>query len=106
MESDWNVGGRTVFLDGQGNGMLSTIKTMSAPHEISFEHYGEIVKGVEDTTSERVKSYAGALETYRLKEENGVTKLNVDVDIDEKYEDTMNNGFNKGLETLKALSER
>ena len=25
MESDWKVGGRTLFLDGKGNGMVSTI---------------------------------------------------------------------------------
>ncbi|WP_448635012.1 SRPBCC domain-containing protein [Pedobacter panaciterrae] len=60
VESDWKVGGKTLFLDGKGNGMVSTIKIKNEPYHIVFEHLGEVIDGKEDTTSERVKSWAGS----------------------------------------------
>lgn len=106
MESDWKEGGRTRFLDGKGNGMVSTIRRIQAPEELVFEHLGSIENGVEDTTSDAIKEWAGALERYYLKEEGGVTTLEVSVDVDPKYKEMMDNGFNKGLETVKTLAEK
>ncbi|WP_018631180.1 SRPBCC family protein [Niabella aurantiaca] len=106
MESDWKVQGRTLFLDGQGNGMISTIRSMQAPEELIFEHLGSVVNGVEDTTSDAVKEWAGALEQYYLKEEAGVTILEARVDTDPKFKEMMDNGFTKGFETVKALAEK
>lgn len=106
MESDWKVQGRTRFLDGQGNGMVSTIRSMHAPEELVFEHLGSIENGVEDITSEAVKEWAGALERYYLKQEEGVTTLEVLVDTDPKYKEMMDNGFIKGFETVKTLAEK
>jgi len=106
IESDWEVQGRTRFLDGAGNGMISTIHSIQAPEVLIFEHLGSIENGVEDTTSEAVKEWAGAQERYYLKEEGGGTTLEVIVDTDPKYKEMMDNGFNKGLETVKALAEK
>ena len=106
MQSDWQVGGRTLFLDGNGNGMVSTIKSENEPHEMVFEHLGEIIDGKEDTTSERVKSWAGALEEYYLSESNGVTTLKASVQTGEEWAEMMSNGFTKGLEVVKNLSEQ
>ncbi|WP_300598459.1 SRPBCC domain-containing protein [Niabella sp.] len=106
MESDWKVQGRTRFLDGKGNGMISTIRSIRAPEELVFEHLGSIENGVEDTTSDAVKEWAGALEQYHLREVDGITTLEVQVDTDPKYKEMMDNGFTKGLETVKALAEK
>lgn len=106
METDWQIGGKTLFVDGEGNGMLSTIRSKKEPEEIVFEHYGEVMKGVEDTTSDRVKAYAGAKEKYFLTEDNGVTKVKVELDTTEEYEKMMTDGFEKGLQILKELSEK
>lgn len=106
MQSDWKVGGRTVFGDGKGNGMLSTIKTKQEPYDMVFEHLGEIIDGKEDTTSEKVKSWAGSLEEYHLSENNGITTLKASVQAAEEWEEMMNNGFTKGLEEVKKLSEQ
>lgn len=105
VQSDWKVGGRTLFVDGKGNGMLSTIKIKKEPCDIVFEHLGEIIDGKEDTTSDKVKSWAGSLEEYHLFEENGTTKLKASVQIAEEWTEMMNNGFTKGLEEVKRLSE-
>lgn len=106
MQSDWKVGGKTLFLDGNGNGMVSTIKTKNEPYDVVFEHRGEIAGGVEDTTSEKVKSWAGSLEEYHLSENNGITTLEASVQTGEEWEAMMNNGFTKGLEEVKKLSEQ
>jgi len=106
MQSDWKVGGKTLFLDTKGNGMVSTIKTRNEPHEIVFEHLGEVMEGKEDTSSEKVKSWAGSLEEYHLSENNGITTLKASVQTGEEWEEMMNNGFTKGLEIVKKLSEQ
>ncbi|MDR6944462.1 SRPBCC family protein [Mucilaginibacter pocheonensis] len=106
MQSDWKVGGKTLFIDNKGSGMVSTIKTMNEPHQIVFEHLGMVIDGKEDTTSEEVKSWAGSLEEYHLSESDDITTLKVAVQAAKEWEEMMNNGFTKGLETVKQLSEQ
>ncbi len=106
MESDWQVGGKTLFLDAERNGMLSTIKKLESPGLVEFSHYGELNKGVEDTTSERVKSYAGAIERYELLPDKEGTLLKVLVQTTDEYEQMMNEGFDKSLQVLKELAEQ
>ncbi|WP_114790900.1 SRPBCC domain-containing protein [Niabella yanshanensis] len=105
MESDWQVGGKTLFLDAERNGMLSTIKTLESPRLVEFSHYGELNKGVEDTTSDRVRSYAGAVERYELLPDEKGTLLKVLVQTNDEYEQMMNDGFTKSLQELKELAE-
>ncbi|SKB48068.1 SRPBCC family protein [Daejeonella lutea] len=106
MTSDWQVGGRTIFSDKEGNGMISTIKSMNEPTDVVFQHLGEIIKGVEDTTSEKVLNWAGSLESYHLTENNGTTTLTVQVETLKEWEKMMTDGFGKGLEIVKEISER
>ena len=106
MQSDWEVGGKTLFLDSSGSGMVSTIKTIDEPYELVFEHLGEVVDGKEDTTSEEVKAWAGSLEEYYLTEWNGVTTPRAAVQTPDEGEDIMANGFTKGLEEVKRLAEQ
>ena len=106
MQSDWEVGGRTLFVDGNGNGMISTIISKDEPNAMVFKHLGMIKDGKEDTTSEEVKSWAGSLEEYHLSESNGTTTLLTSVQIEEEWEEMMNNGFTQGLEVVRKLSEQ
>lgn len=106
MQTDWQVGGKTIFSDGSGNGMVSTIHSKREPYDIVFKHLGEIRDGVEDTTSEKVKSWAGTLEEYHLSEQNGITTLTASVQTGGDFETMMTNGFTKGLEEVKRLSEQ
>lgn len=105
IESDWQVGGRTVFLDDKGNGMISTIESINPPFEVIFKHLGMIQDGVEDLTSDKVKSWSGGLESYQLSEQNGITNLKVSAAMDEAYAEMMTEAFDKGLQTVKELSE-
>ena len=106
IRSDWQVGGKTFFLDGKGNGMISTIESKKEPYEMVFKHLGEMINGVEDTSSDKVKAWAGALEEYQLSENNGITTLTVSIQTDEAWEKMLTNGFTKGLEEVKKLAEQ
>ncbi|MDD2314562.1 MAG: SRPBCC domain-containing protein [Proteiniphilum sp.] len=99
-ESDWQIGGKTLFLGPDGNGMFATITKLEKPYEVIFLHKGEIWDGVEK------ESFAqGAFEKYLLTESNGSTTLTVSVDVDEQYEDHMDEGFSKGLDEVKRIAE-
>lgn len=106
MKSDWKVGGKTLFLDNKGNGMVSTIRAKNEPYEMVFEHLGEVTDGTEDTISEKVTGWAGSLEEYHLSENSGVTTLRASVEAAEEWEGMMNKGFTEGLEIVKKLSEQ
>lgn len=106
METDWKIGGTTRFLDGEGNGMLTTIKELNPPYKIVFSHIGQILNGKEDTTSDEVKAFAGALEKYTLSDNKGETRLIITVEVFEKYADMMIYGFTKGMEEVKKHAEQ
>jgi hypothetical protein len=106
MVTDWQIGGKTYFTDSsKKNGMVSTIERMEEPKHLIFKHLGEMVDGVEDMDSEKVKAWNGSLEAYYLEENNGKTMLKVEVDSNDEFKEMFDNGFKKGLEVIKNLSE-
>lgn len=105
MKSDWKVGGKAVFLDPEGNGMIATITRLQPPYHVHFSHQGQMIKGVEDTTSKEVKAFNGALEKYDLREEDGGTHLDMSVEVFEDFEKIMTDGFSKGIAEVKRLAE-
>lgn len=104
-ETDWKQGSKVLFLDGEGMGMVSRVAENRPNEYMSFEHLGEVRDGVEDTTSERVKQWAGAHENYTLKKVNGKTELIIDMDINDEYKDMFAQMWSKALENVKKLSE-
>ena len=107
MVTDWQVGGKTYFTDSsKKNGMVSTIDKIEENKYLVFKHLGEIKDGVEDTESEKVKVWSGGKEAYYLEENNGKITLKVEVDSDDSFKDMFDNGFKKGLEIIKELSEK
>ena len=104
-ETDWKEGSKVLFLDGNGRGMVSRIEKNKPYEYMSIEHLGEINNGVEDTTSEKVKDWAGAHENYTLKKVNGKTELSVDMDINDEFKDMFAKIWPVALENVKKLSE-
>lgn len=106
MKSDWKVGGKTYFVNQEGEGMVSTIDSLEEPDQIIFKHLGMVDKnGVEDTESMEIKQWSGCFEKYILIDYDGKTKLHTEVQVEKNWEEHMNNGFNKGLEVVKNLAE-
>lgn len=85
--TDWKEGSKVLFLSPEGDGMVSTIAA-NRPYEfMSFKHLGTVQNGVEDLDSPETRAWAGALENYTLKEQDGMTKLSIETDITEEYGD-------------------
>ncbi len=103
--TDWQEGSKVLFVSGGGDGMVSRIAEKRPNEFMSFEHVGMIKNNVEDTESEEVKQWAGARESYTLREEKGETRLSIDMDITDDFKDYMVNTWPKALDQVKELSE-
>lgn len=104
-ETDWQKGSKAKFLSPGGDGMVSRIAENIPNEFLSIEHLGMIHKGVEDTTSDEVKAWAGAKENYTLKEKDGGTEITVDMDSDENYSKMFSEMWPNALKKVKELSE-
>jgi hypothetical protein len=105
-ETDWKKGSKVLFLDNKGRGMVSVIAEKIPNQFMSFKHLGEVKDGVEDTSSERVSQWAGALENYSLKTVNGKTELTVDMNITDEFMDYFLNTWPRALDKVKELAEK
>ena len=107
-KGNWNKGSKILFLaPGEKGemGMVSRIKDNIPFQFISIEHLGFVLEGKEDTSSDAVKSWAGALENYTFKEKSGKTEVTVDIDVNDEYKDMFNDMWPKALQKLKELAE-
>ncbi|BAV05285.1 Activator of Hsp90 ATPase homolog 1-like protein [Filimonas lacunae] len=104
-ETDWKKGSKVLFLDAKGDGMIAQIVESIASEYMSIEHKGEIINGVEDTESERVKQWAGAQENYTLQSEGSDTRLLIEMDIAPEFAAMFNEKWPQALAKLKELAE-
>jgi hypothetical protein len=110
VKGDWNKGSKILFVGtdpetGQEGGMVSRVAENKPNEFVSIEHLGIIQNGVEDTTSEEAKKWTPAFENYTLKEENGMTELQIDVDTADELAGEFEKAWPVALEKLKELSE-
>ncbi len=102
---NWKEGSKVLFLDPKDSGMVSTIVKNKPNEFMSFKHLGEVKNGVEDTSSDKVKGWAGAMENYTLKGINGKTELLIDMDVNDDFKDYFVNTWPKALDKVKELAE-
>jgi uncharacterized protein YndB with AHSA1/START domain len=103
---NWKKGSKVLFLDSRGFGMVSRVDENIPNRYMSFKHLGEVKNGVEDTTSEKVKEWAGATENYTLNEADGKTEVVVDMDLNEEFAAIFKDIWPKALKNLKELAEK
>lgn len=80
-EGSWVKGSTMKFLSASGSGMVSVIADTIPNKYISIKHLGEIHDGVEDTTSDQVKTWAPAFENYTFTDRGAETHLAIDMDM-------------------------
>ena len=73
---------------------------------LCLQHLGMIKDGKEDIDSDEVKAWAGAMENYTLTDEDGNTKLVIDIDVSEDWLKYMEDAWPKALEKLKGIAEK
>lgn len=110
-EGSWDEGETIRFygpdpVSGKLGGMLSRIKENRKPEFISIEHFGMIVDGVEDTSSDEVKKWTPAYENYTFNEMGNSTEVVVEIQIVEEYAKMMTDTWPKALEALRDLAEK
>jgi len=106
---DWSEGSKILFLaPGQNgpSGMVSRILTHRPYEHISIEHLGVVRDGQEHTSGDAVEGWAGALESYNLRESDGTTELLVEMDSDDANQAMFEDAWPRALRRLKELVER
>lgn len=113
-DGDWNQGSEIRFLgpdeNGSLGGMLATVEERR-PHEfVSLRYLGQIVDGVNDTTSDEARSIAGTHENYTFRQAGSMTELDVEIDLaagsDDEFVQMFNDLWPKALDKLKEICER
>ncbi len=101
--TDWQEGSKVLFLGDKGSGMVSMIVSKKPNEYMSFRHLGEVKDGVEQLDSD----WAGATENYTLIEEDGGTRLNVDMqgNISDGFLDYFKGVWPKALDLLTEIAE-
>lgn len=103
---NWKEGSKVRFLAANGEGMSSMVAANRPNEFMSFKHLGMIKDGVEDTESEEVKKWAGALENYTLEDSNGSTTLKVEMDINHEFKEYFDKTWPNALDKIKTLTEQ
>lgn len=104
-EGSWGEGDRIRFLAPGGEGMVSVIAE-SRPNEfVSIRHVGVLKAGVEDTESDAVTLWAGAVENYAFVLVNGRTEVRVEQDMLDEHAKYMTDKWPAALAKLKELCE-
>lgn len=108
-EGTWDKGSKILFVGvdekGKRGGMVSEILENKPSEFVSIRHYGFVDGDQEITTGEQVEKWAGGLENYTFNENNGVTKVSVEIDTIEDYKDFFNDAYPKALDLLKDITE-
>ena len=105
VETHWQEGSKALFLDGKGSGMIAYIEAHEPQKFLSIKHVGMINDGVEDTTSDKVKDWAGAHEDYTLTEVDGKTEWLVEIDVNQEWEAYMKKTWVEAQQKVKAMAE-
>ncbi|TCJ18740.1 SRPBCC domain-containing protein [Flaviaesturariibacter flavus] len=100
-ETDWQEGGPIRFLSPGGNGMYSTIETLTPNERMVFLHHGEVKGGIAQPPA----PWAGARERYSLHDEGGGTRVQAELDANEELAGYFNSTFPKAMERLRDYAE-
>ena len=103
--SDWKEGSKILFLSPSGEGMNSVIERKVPNEVMSFKHLGMVQNGIEQPADEETKKWSGALESYYLHEEDGISELKVELDTVEENVQYFETTFPLALKKVKELAE-
>ena len=109
-EGNWSKGSKMLFVGtdekGEKGGIVSEIAEHKPNSFISIRHYGLVQANVEITEGPEVEKWANGFENYTFEENNGSTKVIVDLDTTEDFVEYMQESYPKALDKLKEMCER
>lgn len=108
-EGSWEQGNEIKFVataeDGTSEGMYSIIKENKPFERISIEHKGIIKNGVVYTEGEDVEKWVPTYENYNFNHVNGVTTVDVEMQVPAECISDFLKTWEKALKELKTLCE-
>lgn len=108
-EGSWEKGSKILFIgqdqDGGEGGMVSRIKENIPDKIVTIEHYGIYKNGDEILTGPEVEKWAGAIEEYTFREEQGSTIVTVEMTGLTEYRTYFEEQWPKALDKLKSICE-
>lgn len=104
-EGSWNANEKIRFLSPEGGGMIAEIAINKPNEYISIRHLGCIENGIEDTESDKMRSWFPAYENYTFETSGKFTEVKVDLDVIEEFEQYMNETWPQALSKLKEICE-
>jgi hypothetical protein len=108
-EGSWDKGNKILFIgvdeNGEKGGMVSRIVENIPNRFVSIQHYGLLKSDEEITEGPEVEKWANGFENYTFEENNGNTKVTVDLDTTEDFVEYMNQSYPLALDKLKEICE-
>jgi len=108
-EGNWSKGSKMLFVGtdekGEKGGMVSEVADNIPNRFVSVRHYGLLQANVEITDGPEVEKWANGFENYTFEENNGTTKVTVDLDTTEDFVEYMNEAYPNALNKLKEVCE-
>lgn len=102
---DWQTGSEMRFLNGKGEGMISTVTINEPGERLHIKHIGTVAadgKENRDITFD----WGDARENYDLlQEEDGITRLRVEMDVADNMRDFFMDAWPRALISLMELAE-
>ena len=86
--------------------MVSKIAENIPNRFVSIQHYGLIKADKEITEGPEVDTWANGFENYTFEENNGITKVTVNLDTTDDFVDYMEQTYPKALDKLKEICEK
>ena len=109
-EGSWDKGNKMLFIGvdekGEKGGMVSRIVENNPNRFVSIQHYGLIKADKEITEGPEVEKWANGFENYTFEENNGITKVTVELDTTDDFIDYMEQTYPKALDKLKEICEK
>ena len=109
-EGNWDKGNKMLFIGvdekGEKGGMVSRILENNPNRFVSIQHYGLIKADKEITEGPEVEKWANGFENYAFEENNGITKVTVELDTTDDFIDYMEQTYPKALDKLREICEK
>ena len=92
----WKEGEELRFTTADGSGTLAKLIACKPFQYILAEHIAVLNPGgIEDRDSDLAKGWIGTKESYTFSEQNGITELKVELDINPEWASMFNDGWPK-----------
>lgn len=93
--------------EGKKEGMVGIVRSLRSPNFVSMEYIGVFYGDKVVTEGAGMEDFIGSTETYRFEGvDESATRVLVDLDVPDEYEDYFNKAWPKALEKLKEMCER